>query len=91
MTGDDDQKMIAMTPPELRTLMRETVHETLTTLGVDAKNPIEMQKDFQHLREWRESMKALRSRSIMIIAATVVSGLLVAVWIGVKDLVLNGS
>jgi hypothetical protein len=37
-----------------REVIRETVRETLISLGVDHTNPIEVQKDFAALRELRK-------------------------------------
>lgn len=36
---------------ELKTIARATVHETLTTLGIDASNPIQAQQDFGTMRD----------------------------------------
>ena len=48
-----------MTHDELRALVAGTVRETLVQLGVDPSDPLEMQRDFQHLRQWRESGEEL--------------------------------
>lgn len=44
-----------MTRDELRELIAETVRETLTQMGADPAHPLEMQRDFQHLRQWRRA------------------------------------
>ena len=76
---------VVLTREELRQVVKESVHETLTTIGVDPSNPIEMQKDFQHLREWRESMKTIKNRSMLTIVGVVTTGIIAALWIGFKD------
>jgi len=59
---------------------KRIVNQLMTTLGVDASNPLEMQKDFQHLRAWRTSMESVRSKSILTIVSTAVLGIATLVW-----------
>lgn len=59
---DDEVREIA------RTAAREAVREMMIAMGVDTSNPaaiIEMQKDFQSLRDWRQSMQAVRPHGLM--------------------------
>jgi hypothetical protein len=59
---DDEVREIA------RTAAREAVREMMIAMGVDTSNPaaiIEMQKDFQSLRDWRQSMQAVRRHGLM--------------------------
>jgi hypothetical protein len=59
---DDEIREIA------RTAAREAVREMMIAMGVDTSNPaaiIEMQKDFQSLRDWRQSMQAVRRHGLM--------------------------
>ena len=68
-----------------RELIKKTVHETLLSLGLEMDDPIELQKDFQHLREWREATNSLKSHGIMIVIGVLLTGLLGAIWIGIKN------
>jgi hypothetical protein len=70
---------------ELRDLIRETVSETFTQLGVQYSSPLEMQKDFQHLREWRLSVESVKSKTMLAIVGVFVSGTLGALWLGLKE------
>ena len=66
-------------------LIRQAVTETLTTLGIDAANPIEVQMDMAHLRASRkgsETTKALVKKTAVPI---IVIGILVAIWTGFGD------
>jgi hypothetical protein len=66
-------------------LIRQAVTETLTTLGIDAARPIEVQKDMAHLRASRkgsETTKALVKKTAVPI---IVIGILVAIWTGFGD------
>jgi len=58
-----------MTKEEIRELIRDTVRETLMGLGIDAGNPLEVQKDFASLREHREMFASLRKKVLLAIAA----------------------
>lgn len=59
---------------------KNIARELMTQLGVDASNPMEMQKDFQHLRAWRLSMESVRSKSILTIVSIAVTGLAALIW-----------
>jgi len=62
-----------------RTAAREAVHEVMISLGADVSNPaakIEMQKDFQSLREWRQSMQAVRRHGMLTAVGFIVVGVL---------------
>jgi hypothetical protein len=72
---------------DLRKLLRETVAETLTSIGISTTDPIEMQKDFQHLREWRVSMENVQRKGILTAVGVVSTGLLAALWLGIKELI----
>jgi len=80
-----DNKIIQLTDDQLKSLVEKTVHDTLVRLGVDATNPIEMQHDFQHLREWREATGAFRNKGILVIITTIIAGVLAAAWVGFKS------
>lgn len=67
-----------------REVIRETVHETLIELGVDYEEPMEMQKDFQHLREWRITMEQAKSKSVMATVGFLIAGLVALIWLGIK-------
>ena len=74
-------RSIRLTEAELKNVVKETVHETFITLGVDASDPLEMQKDFQHLREWRETSVAVKSKGLMTLVGIIVAGVAAFVWI----------
>lgn len=70
--ADDQHTCIGITEEQLRTVMRETVHETLLCLGIDTQNPLEMQKDFQSLREWRNLLTDARRKGTLAIIGLLV-------------------
>ena len=82
MSGGNET--ITMTKDELRSLIKETVAETLTTFGMQADNPIEMQKDFQHLRDVRQSVEAVKRKGILVAVGIICSAFIAAGWVGLK-------
>ena len=47
----------------------------------------DFQSDMAHVRAWRESMEAAKSRSFLAIIALITAGAAGALWIGFKELV----
>jgi len=69
----------------IRTVARDAVHQTLTTMGIDASNPLEVQLDMAHLRASRkgsETTKALVKKTAVPI---IVIGVATAIWSGFGD------
>ena len=69
--------------------MKAAVHETLLQLGVDTSSPLEMQRDFQHLRDWRTAQEAIQRKGYITIIGVLVTGSFALLWIGAKDFILN--
>lgn len=74
-----------MTRDELRELIAETVRETLTQMGADPAHPLEMQRDFQHLRQWRRSGEELRSKGTLTLLGIFLSGTVALMLVGLRD------
>ena len=73
-----------MNEQEIRKIVAEAVAETLTRLGIEASEPLEVQKDMQHLREWRESIATVKRQSLITAIGILVAGALGLVWMAVK-------
>lgn len=56
---------ITMTEEELKKVITDTVKDTLTNIGCQTDDPIEMQKDFAHLRDWRKSTEAVKKKGLL--------------------------
>ncbi len=78
-----------MNEEEIRAVVRATVDEMLTSMGMDHEDPLEMQRDFQHLRDWREASEAVKKKGMMTLVGILVVGILGALWIGFKDLIVS--
>ena len=70
---------------EAKQLIVATVEETLTKIGIDHEDPIEMQKDFQHLREWREAATAMKKKGMITAVGVIVTGVLAAIWLAIRE------
>lgn len=83
---------LTISEEQLRKIVHETVQqtvsETLVRLGVEVTDPIEMQKDFQHLRDWRETTNTVKSKALLAMVGLLVSGLAASVWMGLKETIL---
>lgn len=77
--------MLEMNPDDLKKLISSTVEETLLKMGVDSTNPLEMQKDLQHLRSWRNSTEAVKRQSIIAAIGLVTAGTLALIWQTIRN------
>lgn len=77
-----------VTKEELQQLARDTareaVNEVFTRLGMDIKNPTEMQKDFIYLRGWRTSVESVKRQGMLSVIASFVAGVFGLLWWSVK-------
>lgn len=73
-----------MTEQEIRRIVAETVDQTLTRLGIDSDDPVELQKDMAHLRAWRESVGRVKRQSLMTAVGILTAGLLGLIWMALK-------
>lgn len=85
-----DQSLNNLTRDEAQVLIREAVREAFLMLGMKVDDPIEAQKDFQHLREWRSTTESIKTKSLIAFVGILVSGFSAAVWLGIKELVGKG-
>lgn len=78
---------------QIRTLIDEVAHkaasaavkQTLVTMGIDADNPFEVQKDMQHLREWRESISSVKRHGLMVAIGVITVGVHGLIWTAIKN------
>ena len=70
--------------PDLEIVVELTVKKTLLELGLDTANPIELQRDFAHLRTWRQSVEEVKRKGFIAAVAIVLSGLLGLLWTAFK-------
>lgn len=87
MAPGPEQPLNNLTPDEARGLIRDAVRETFLMLGLKVDDPIEVQKDFQHLREWRNAADSIKKKGMLTLVGLAVSGLAAALWVGLRELV----
>lgn len=87
----DDKQYIELTREELKKLMAESITEAFRTLGVEVSNPTEMQRDFVHLRRWRQAVDSAQNQTFRVVMTTLVAGFLAALWLGVQALLAGGG
>jgi len=79
-----------MTEDQVRRIASEAasqaVLETLTRLGLDAGEPLEVQRDMQHLRTWRTSVEQVQSKGVLTIVGLAASGFIALLVVGVKEI-----
>ena len=68
-----------------------TVDETLTKLGIEPTDHREMQEDMIFLRRLRNTSETVKSRSIVVLVGTIITGMIAAVWIGLRSMLSGGS
>jgi hypothetical protein len=83
----DDNTTIQLSRGEMKSLMEEAVNNAFTKMGMDVSDPIEMQRDFQHLRDWRIAVKSAQSKGFLTIIGLLTAGVVAALWIGFKAVV----
>lgn len=77
--------MLEIKEEDLKKLISSTVEETLLKMGVDSSNPLEMQKDLQHLRSWRASTEAVKRQSMIAAIGIVTAGTLALIWQTIRN------
>lgn len=73
-----------MTEAEVRKVVAEAVSDTLLKLGIEVDDPMEVQRDLQFLRGWRQSSNTIKDKSIATAVAIVVSGFLGLLYMAFK-------
>ena len=76
---------VAMSHSELNDVVAEAVKQTLMQLGVDTSDTFAMQRDFQHLRQWRESGEDLKRKGTVALLGIFFSGLASLLILGLKE------
>lgn len=76
----EDRKVSELTEERLREIIKEALNDHFTTVGVDVKEPLAMQRDMAHLRAWRQNMEKITSKSVLTVVAVAVAGLCALLW-----------
>ena len=63
---------------------KEAAQETLLALGIDSTRPIETQRDFAHLRWWREIAEGVMKAAVIAAALGFGGTLATLIWLGFR-------
>jgi hypothetical protein len=74
----------------IRCAVRDGIEDALTKYGLDTSDPTAMQADMLYLRKSRTGSDEIIKWTKRSCVAAAVSGLLVALWHGIKQLVHGG-
>ena len=77
----EQQRLLA---EHLYALVLRTIATILTSFGIEEEDRRELRADFQHLRRWRKSVEQAQSYTFKAVITVIVSGLVGAVWLGIK-------
>jgi len=69
---------------QVQDVVRTAVQETLITMGMDAKDPLQLQADMAFIRELRETTEKVKSRGLFALVGLLVTALCGAIWLGIK-------
>lgn len=64
---------------------QRVVHRMFLTLGIDSQNPMEMQADMQHLRNWRNSVTTIKRQGFIAATGVIVVGVLGLIWTSIGN------
>ena len=77
-----------MSKKDLHELMHDAVIEAMSTLGIDARNPMDVQRDMQFVRELRLMSEKVKQKTYLTIVALVVGSMIAALWMGIKSAIV---
>jgi hypothetical protein len=69
---------------DIDAMVLKAVATTLTSFGIDEDDRKELRADLHHLRRWRRGVEQAQSYAFKAIVTVIVTGFIVAVWLGIK-------
>jgi hypothetical protein len=69
---------------DIDAIVLRAIATILTSFGIEEGDRRELRADFQHLRRWRKSVEQAQSFTFKAVITVIVSGVLGAVWLGIK-------
>jgi hypothetical protein len=92
MPDDEIRAIVAETLAEQQRLQQDSIDaivlkavaSVLASFGIEDDDRKEVRADFQHLRRWRKSVEQAQSYTFKAVITVIATGLMGAVWLGVK-------
>ena len=63
------------------------IHEGFLRVGIDVKDPIQLQRDFLFVRDLRKAADGIRSKALYSTVGIIVAGVVAVVWLGLRTLI----
>lgn len=76
----------SLTADELEHITTKAIQGAFKTIGIDAENALEMQKDFAFIRSLREGADSMKNKALITVVGTLVAGLLALIGLGIKSM-----
>ena len=76
-----------MMQEDIKVVVKQAVHETLSGLGMSADRPHEMQADFIYIRKVRKGSEAMSNKIRMSLITVTIPTFLYLLWDAVKGLI----
>ena len=86
-TSGVEPRTAHLSSEELEQAVEQGVVNALIRLGLDASKPMDLQRDFQFLRDLRKSTESVKGKAIVTIVGILVAGGVAVVWLGIKAMV----
>ena len=87
----NDTELQALLHQAAEEAAEKTVKKTMTALGVDVKNPMEVQQDMAHLRRHRQAYEQVGTITRRTALTVVLGGMLTALWLGLETMLRTPS
>ena len=75
-----------METKELKTVIKAAVKETLISIGINADDAIELQKDHSFIRELRKTHEAVKRKGLLALVGAVMTGAVTLLYFLIRDL-----
>jgi len=75
-----------MEAEELTAIVEAAVKETLISIGINADDAIELQKDHSFVRELRETHEAVKRKGILALVGAIITGAVTLGYFLLRDL-----
>ena len=69
---------------EIKSAVKEAMHEEFTRFGFTPENPHSMQEDVAFLRQWRRGVQSISTKIITTVTGAFVMGTLYLIWESIK-------
>lgn len=83
----ENRPKITMSQAELEILLEAVALRVMNKMGIDSSSPLEMQRDFQHMRDLRLATEKIKDKGLTAAITVVVTGLIGVIALGIKSFI----